>query len=155
MVTHALLYWGARAPQQTADMQITVEREGVFSANVAAAHSNTTSVNTLYFYQSVADLSDLVAMHGSGSYRISGLYAGNLVDNNLNSSYAGWSLVVFYELATDPFRSLAIFDGLDTVADMSPQSAMIAGVVLVLVNRIKTGEVLLECQNGVSYHAIA
>jgi uncharacterized repeat protein (TIGR01451 family)/MYXO-CTERM domain-containing protein len=126
-VTHALLYWGGRRSQPVGDAQATIEREGVFTEDVTAIASQTATVGTLHFYQSVADVSNLVAMYGSGSYRIAGVDTSNVVDVNLNSNYAGWWLVVFYDLPTDPFRSLAIFDGMDTVNDMSPQLATLSG----------------------------
>ncbi len=48
------------------------------------------------YYQSFADVTDLVRAHGSGSWAVDGVaYAGTMKDP-VKSYYAGWSLVVVY-----------------------------------------------------------
>ena len=58
--------------------------------------------------------------NGAGAYRVSGVDCVNLIDLNHNTVYVGWSMVVFYQLASDPQRNLTIFDGLDLINSTGP-----------------------------------
>jgi uncharacterized repeat protein (TIGR01451 family) len=44
--------------------------------------------------------------------------------------FSGWYLIVFYELASEPPRNLALFDGLDRVDDSGAQSATLSGFLV-------------------------
>ena len=52
---------------------------------------------------------------GEGAYRVSGVDARALPEANEDVMIAGWSLVVLYQLDSEPLRNLAVFDGLDAV----------------------------------------
>ncbi|WP_437335306.1 DUF3344 domain-containing protein [Sorangium sp. So ce394] len=135
-VTHAYLYWSAHlgpvAGAGTADEAITLERPGAsgFSEEVTADGSvEKVSSNRLY-YQSVADITSIVQAHGSGAYRVSGVNTASFTNNLFDNHFAGWWLVVFYELASEPPRNLALFDGLDTVASGTNTTATLSGFVV-------------------------
>lgn len=60
-ITHAFLYWGARLPAAGADLTVTFDREGSFSAAINALTSYQLSIpqpgnTSADFYQSVADV---------------------------------------------------------------------------------------------------
>ena len=62
------------------------------------------------YYMRSADVTDFVAMHGVGTYAVSGVPAtqDHLI-NTLNA--AGWTLVVAYRNSAEPIRNLTIFVG--------------------------------------------
>jgi uncharacterized repeat protein (TIGR01451 family) len=120
-VTHAFLYWsGESTAGNQADSTATIERPGVFTQDVTAIDSATSSYQgSDYYYQSVAEVTSLVQAHGAGAFRVSGVETQNLVNRADEVVFAAWSLVVFYRLDSDPQRNLALFDGLDLVATTS------------------------------------
>lgn len=124
-VTHAFLYWAAAAPTNVADPQVTFERVGGFSQVVNAVQSFLPNANNAY--QSIADVTAIVQQAGSGAYRISGIDVAPFVNVNNNNVFGGWSMVVFYSLASEPLRRLVIFDGLDIVQNGGNQSAILSG----------------------------
>src|SRR5882724_1000600 len=120
-ISYARLYWSA--VRATADTSVTVERvgAGAFSATVTAdASATATSASALTYYQSTADVTALVQANGVGQYRISGVDGIDLINLNNDTVYTGWSMVVFYTLASDPPRNLTIFDGLDLINSNGP-----------------------------------
>jgi uncharacterized repeat protein (TIGR01451 family)/MYXO-CTERM domain-containing protein len=130
-VTHAFLYWGARRTGTTADTSVTVERQGGFTQAVTATESYTVNAGGgETYYQSVADVTQLVKTNGSGGYRVSGVDGLNFVNQNENVNFAGWYLVVLYQDASEPPRNLAVFDGLDLVTGAQSQSASLSGFLV-------------------------
>jgi uncharacterized repeat protein (TIGR01451 family) len=129
-VTHAYLYWAATLAAPGTDDSVVVDRPGVggFPPQTVTAVPSYQSVNNSY--QSVANVTTLVQAQGPGAYRVSGVNAADLVGVNNNNRYAGWWLVAFYELASDPLRNLALFDGLDPVSNGAPQNATLSGFLV-------------------------
>ncbi|MDI1430529.1 MopE-related protein [Polyangium sorediatum] len=129
-VTHAYLYWGATRSSSGADTTATIDRPGGFSQNVTSIQSYTTATNNAY--QSVADITALVQQQGSGAYRVSGVDVENPVGQGADdeTTFAGWYMIVLYERASDPPRNLAIFDGLDIVANGAPQNVTLSGFLV-------------------------
>jgi uncharacterized repeat protein (TIGR01451 family)/MYXO-CTERM domain-containing protein len=125
-VTHAYLYWAARVGNGIADPDVTFERTGVFSTNVTASGAQPPVVGGV-FYQSVADVTALVQMHGAGSYTVSGVDSVELANLNQSALMAGWWMVVFYQDGSAEFRNLTLFDGLDSVALGSPVASILSG----------------------------
>ena len=131
-VTYARLYWGAQLATDTPDATVTVNRTGTgtFTSDITADASFSVlkaGTANVFWYESTADVTALVKANGPGAYRLTGVDSVNLVNFNSNDPFAGWSLVVFYELATEPLRNLALFDGLDFVANGTPASISISG----------------------------
>ncbi len=127
VITHAYLYWGATLPMLGMDTQVTLDRPGVFTQAVTAIQSYQSANNA---YQSVADVTAIVQANGPGAYRVSDVDASPLVDVNSSNNFAGWWMAVFYQLATDPPRNLALFDGLDVVSNGNNQNVTISGFVV-------------------------
>ena len=119
-VVYARLYWaGQRVPLLGAGRNVVVARPGVFSSSVdsdVAAGSSTFLLNLLSYYQSSADITRLVQTYGSGAYRISGIDTVNLALQQADTLFIGWMVVVFYQLAGDSPRSMALYDGFERVA---------------------------------------
>jgi clumping factor A len=131
VVTHALLYWGARRTGSAADTNVIFERPGAFSQSVRAVSSYVVAQSvTDVVYQSVADVTDLVRANGKGVYRVSGVDVQAFPDANEDVLFAGWSLVVLYALDSDPPRNLAVFDGLDAVQMNAPSSVRLDGFLV-------------------------
>ncbi|HRI71974.1 MAG TPA: hypothetical protein PK156_47400, partial [Polyangium sp.] len=116
MVTHAFLYWGSVLAG--GDSTVTLERPGVFTDNLTAMTTYTNA--TVNAYQSVVDVTSIVQAQGSGAYRVSGVDGTNLINANNDNLFAGWWMVVFYKLNTDPPRNLTLFDGFDLVDQNNP-----------------------------------
>jgi clumping factor A len=131
VVTHAFLYWGARRETQAADTTATFERPGTFTQAVTAESSSVVPALGLGFaYQSVADVTSLVRANGKGAYRVSGVDVTNLPESNQDVLFAGWALVVFYQLASEPPRNLALFDGLDAINVGGSSSVSLSGFLV-------------------------
>jgi uncharacterized repeat protein (TIGR01451 family)/MYXO-CTERM domain-containing protein len=130
-VTHAYLYWGARRTGSAADQTVTFERPEQFSQSVAAisTYISPQPANDVV-YQSVADVTGLVAANGRGPYRVSGLDVRPFPAASEDVLFAGWSLVVLYALESEPPRNLAVFDGLDSVEAGSPSAVSLQGFLV-------------------------
>lgn len=129
-ITHAYLYWAASVDTQTSDATVTFERPGVFTQSITALATQTSALNDHYAYQSVADVTALVKQHGVGAYRVADVNARVLLDKSQETSFAGWWMAVFYQLATDPPRNLALFDGLDQVSQNGSADATLSGFLV-------------------------
>lgn len=131
VVTHAFLYWGAERSTSGFDDAVTIEPPNASGENVAAlaGFSVKTTPETHHLYQSVADVTQIIKNHGSGTYSVSNVDV-TIIENKDNSYvYAAWWLVVFYELATEPLRNLALFEGLSGVVDGQTPEANVGGFV--------------------------
>jgi hypothetical protein len=132
-VNKAYLYWGGNvANAGTYDDTATIERimdnGTVYVNNATASQHFTSKLGSYYYYESVADVTSFIAGRMSGAYRVSGINVQNFVNLTSEVSAAGWWLVVFYGLPTDPLRNLAIFDGLDGVqTSNSPVTSTLSG----------------------------
>jgi len=130
-VTHAFLYWGARRNGNSADTGVVFERPGVFTQAVTAVGSYTAPQPTGdVVYQSVADVTSLVRANGRGAYRVSGVDVQDFRGRFEDVLFAGWSLVVLYQLDSEPPRNLAVFDGLDGVGPGSPSAVSLSGFLV-------------------------
>jgi clumping factor A len=129
-VTHAFLYWGARSNAAAADSSVVFERPGVFSQAVNAVTTSVLPVGLNIVYQSVADVTNLVRANGRGAFRVSGIDVQSLPDTYEDVLFAGWSLVVLYQLDSEPPRNLAVFDGLDDVDMGRPSSVSLSGFLV-------------------------
>ncbi len=138
-VTYARLYWAALQPSGgSADNSVVIDRPGNAASptTVTAAPSDlrtsfVTGTTGKFWYQGSADVTTWMANLGAGAFRVGGVSSfPDLISLDDSNSMAGWSVVVFYELASDPPRNLAIFDGLDTVNPDTTQTAEISGFLV-------------------------
>ncbi|WP_437297178.1 hypothetical protein [Sorangium sp. So ce426] len=127
-VTHAYLYWGAHISSgDPVDTTVTLARPGAggFEEEVNAvaplggSFTPDPDSTTTEYYQSFADITAIVQEHGTGAYRVGGVHSKDFIAappaNFDHNNFAGWWMVVFYELASEPPRHLALFHGLDAV----------------------------------------
>jgi uncharacterized repeat protein (TIGR01451 family)/MYXO-CTERM domain-containing protein len=120
--SYARLYWSAVAPKGMVSpaAAVLIERPGVFSKMVPADTSGQLDVLAAgTHYQQSADITSLVQLYGPGVYRVSGVVTVSPVNQADQLLYAGWSAVVFYTLKSDPPRSLALFEGFDSITGSS------------------------------------
>ncbi len=113
-VLWAGLYWGATSAATT-----PTDQRNQISFKTPAAGYQTLVADTFTAngsnYHAGKTVTNLVSAGGSGNYT-----AANVkVTLNANGDYAGWSLVVVYQLNTDQFRNLTVFDGYNTVSNNS------------------------------------
>jgi uncharacterized repeat protein (TIGR01451 family) len=126
-VTHAFVYWGATLSSAGVDMTATMDRPGGFTSSLSATETWMSANNS---YAAISDVTALVQTHGSGAYRMSGIDVQTLPDLNSNNAFAGWWMIVLYERASDPLRTLAISDGLDVVSNGNPQNVALSGFLV-------------------------
>jgi clumping factor A len=132
-VTHAFLYWAGRRAGTQADTGVLLERPGGFSQAVSASASYTQPVGLTgadVVYQSVADVTSLVRANGSGVFRVSGVDVTPFATASEDVLFAGWALVVLYQLESDPPRNLAVFDGLDGVSMGNDSAISLSGFLV-------------------------
>ncbi len=150
-VTHAYLYWSAtQATSGAVDSIATLSRvgTGAFSQAVLAVESISATNNS---YRSVADVTALVQQHGTGAYRVSNVDIIHWVGIDNSNLFAGWWMVVFYQLSSAPYRQLALYDGFDPVLNSSPQSFTLSGFSVPGSGGLsKLGVVAMEGDNAIS-----
>lgn len=120
-VTHAYLYWAAKNISSDPDSSVTIERPGVngFAPQTIVATSSYPATNG-DAYQSVADVTALVRQYGNGAYRIGDIAMMPFLGDSSSLAFGAWALVVLYTEPNAGLRNLAVFDGLDYVADGVP-----------------------------------
>ncbi|MCE9672523.1 Ig-like domain-containing protein [Myxococcus stipitatus] len=129
IVTYARLYWASHlaTTQRTPDITAEFSRPGVFTQALTADVSHSYWGNSRYIYESSADVTSLVAAHGSGVYEVSDVDSMAIANLNSTDPFSGWALVVFYRHADSPIRNLTLFDGLDYVNNTNPQTVTLSG----------------------------
>jgi uncharacterized repeat protein (TIGR01451 family)/MYXO-CTERM domain-containing protein len=132
-VTYARIYWAAQLATNSPDTSITIDREAGFSEPITADQTysvpHPTSGGT-FWYEGTAEITSTVVANSVGAYRVSGIDSVALNNQNTENPFVGWSIVVFYELASEPTRNLALFDGLDLVSNNNPASATLSGFLV-------------------------
>jgi hypothetical protein len=119
-VTFAGLYWGAdtvagaggvdaTAPAFSAAALLDTPAAGGYLP-VNADQQDWASGSWTARYQSFADVTSQVEAAGSGDYTLANVQA-----STGNDRYAGWTLVVAYQAAGEPIRSLSVYDGMITL----------------------------------------
>jgi uncharacterized repeat protein (TIGR01451 family) len=124
-VTRAELYWSAQMGE--GDASVATFGRGAAEASISAARTSRSGANGDDYYQSVADVTALVQELGRGPYRVSGIDTASPVGQEGTTFYAGWWLVVFYALESEPIRHLALYDGFAFVTELAPSSATLTG----------------------------
>ncbi|MGD8861371.1 MAG: DUF3344 domain-containing protein [Myxococcales bacterium] len=132
-VVHARLYWGGLTDSMDGDDEARIERPDTgldesITADDVIALAKPGEIGA-FFYQSTADITDLVVAEGAGPYRVGGVQS-SLTGSTQFGALSAWYMVVFYELDGEPSRNLAIFDGLDIVDVFNPRSASLSGFVV-------------------------
>ena len=113
-VSEAYLVWGAASMDGSslAPEGLAVAWLSTPAAGPAFVRTSLQSAGTNDFYAR-ADVTELVRQQGSGVYGF-GLVGGLAGVSGSNQS-AGWALVVIYEHASEPVRSVVVLDGLSVM----------------------------------------
>jgi uncharacterized repeat protein (TIGR01451 family) len=125
-VTHAEMVWSAQSGGGDS-AAVTLSRSGVFSEALVARATADMSLDDSPFYQSSVDVTALVREHGAGAYQVSGIDAADPVGLESSSYYAGWWLVVFYALESEPVRHLGLYTGFELVVEGTNVAATLGG----------------------------
>ncbi len=149
-ITHAYLHWGARWASTG-----TVGDPAAFLEYQAGSSTLTVTADATFIatdrYQSAADVTSFVQANGVGAYRVSDVQSNTLVNVNDANNFVGWWLAVVYERASDPLRSIIVYDGLDPVANGLSQSTNLSGFTIPSTPAVKLTVVAFEGDNtGVS-----
>ena len=140
-VLWAGLYWGGSSSSVVRNT-CRLATPGASYATVAAAQLDALGST----YSAVAEVTALVRAGGSGTYQVSDVQSTPGV-----GGFAGWSLVVVYELAADPVRFLTVRDGFAAVTPSSGSiSIPISGFVTPSAGQVRRhiGAVVYDGDNG-------
>lgn len=128
-VLWAGLYWGG---------QSTNANRGTCRLATPAAGYATITATRLdvlsNIYQGIADVTTQVRAGGNGTYRVANVYS----TPNTANVFAGWGLVVVYQLTTLPMRNLVVFDGFGQVYSGSPITMTVSGFVTPPAGPVRT-----------------
>ena len=109
-ILFAGLYWGGNATETVVNKH-KIKLRGPGDAgytDVTGTVIGTGAANSLFLYQSFADVTDFVRARGNGRYAA----ADPVVRTGGSNLSAGWSLVIVYADANLAQRKLAVYDGL-------------------------------------------
>ncbi len=130
-VKYARLYWSALKDGATADTEVTLDWDGGPTEAVKADDTwvlpyGFASHPTWSYYQASGDVTKYVAAWGAGDFRVTGVDALELPNVVVDRAFSAWTLVVFYELPSQPLRNLALFDGFELIdPSMAKNSAKV------------------------------
>lgn len=128
-IVWAGLYWQGYLVDQD-DTNKTNARSVLFKTPTASNYvkltSDTSKFNWLYvtgsiydrfYYQGVADVTDLVKAAGEGNYTVANVYSSTLDGftstqlNTLGGAFGAWSIVIVYKDSSTTFKNISVYDG--------------------------------------------
>ncbi|MGW2230074.1 DUF3344 domain-containing protein [Streptomyces formicae] len=127
-VSYARLYWGGnlrvgeQKPPKDNGRVLIAEPGGNYKAvraDTLVGHRVTGDADA---FQASADVTDLVRGAGAGSYTVAQVNVA--MGHSRAGAWGGWTLVVAYENAAEPRRSLAVWDGFDRIGAGDPRHAV-------------------------------
>ena len=125
-VAFAGLYWGGLSTASTRNTVrlATPSSGGAYTTQTATTlDDSSTNATVQGAYQGFVDITSIVANAGAGTYTVANIATTVAVLN----SYAGWSLVVVYRLATEPTRNMVVYDGYQRVAGAASVDVSLSG----------------------------
>ncbi len=130
-VVYARLYWSGQLPMGAT--QVLFERPGSFSQTLTRdpVRGTVTADNGggKPMFSSTVDVTTLIQQYGPGVYRVGALQQDDYRNVNDSVLFAGWHVVIFYRLNSQPTRNLSLFDGFDVVNN-NTQTATINGFLV-------------------------
>lgn len=114
-VLAAYLYWAGSG--STPDYTVTFEGNTV---NADANRQYTATYSDMDYFSGVADVTSVVAAKGNGSYSLKDLTVnsgGDWCDSE--AVLAGWSLLVIYSHASEPYRVVNVYEGFQSYRNSS------------------------------------
>lgn len=158
-VTFAGLYWSANVgPGDTWSAPLSTARlrgpGGGYQDIVAASAPTTVPDNAgRTYYQSFADVTELVAQRGAGTWSVADVAVSATRNDGNRTYYGGWALVVVFEVPAAANATVTVYDGAAWVGTdgpgpefrfvTEPGAAARAGVVAWEGDRATTGDQLL------------
>ena len=147
-VTHAYLYWAATLTAPGTDTSVTLDRIGGLNEVVDSIQCSQSTNNS---YQCVSDVTAQVQGAGPGGFRVSDVNTQPLANVNVDTVFAAWWMAVFYTDPAGTLRNLALFDGLDPVANGMPQNTMLTGFLVPNMGfTAKLGIIAFEGDNAIT-----
>ncbi|MBD2701847.1 putative Ig domain-containing protein [Spirosoma sp. BT702] len=126
---------------------------GPFSVSIQYGNSTNNGLISDYHvtgpnnsYQAIKDITAIVQAEGSGTYTVSGVPCIALANLNNSNLFGGWSMVVFYESSSEPYRVLSLNAGLQGVSSATPYSATYSDLG-VINGTVRLGIVAYEGDN--------
>ncbi len=119
-VLWAGLYWGGDSNNAGRNTCLLATPVAGYATITAARLDNIGTV-----YQGIADVSNQVRAGGNGTYRVANVRS----TPNTANVFAGWGLVVVYQLPQLPMRNLVVFDGFGQVFSGAPITMTVSGFV--------------------------
>ncbi|MFG2892724.1 hypothetical protein [Streptomyces sp. NPDC048248] len=123
-VSYARLYWGGnlrvgeQKPPKDNERVLIAEPGGRYKqvlADTVTGHRTTSRTDG---FQASADVTKLVRDSGSGAYTVAQINVA--MGHSPAGAWGGWTLVVAYENAREPLRSLALWDGFQPLGKKQP-----------------------------------
>jgi len=147
-VTHAYLYWAATLTAPGTDKSVTLDRIGGINEAIDSIECYQSTNNS---YQCVSDVTSQVQGAGPGAFRVSDVNTRPLANVDIDTVFAAWWMAVFYTDPAGTLRNLALFDGLDPVANNMPQNTMLTGFLVPNMGfTAKLGIIAFEGDNAIS-----
>ncbi len=108
-ITAAYLYWAGSG--STPDYNVTLDGAAI-SADRRFTEIFSTGGTDYDFFSGFEDVTARVAAKGNGTYTFAGLTVNNGQPHcSVSAVLSGWSLLVIYENAAEPLRTVNVFDG--------------------------------------------
>ncbi|WP_371407591.1 hypothetical protein OHA10_19095 [Kribbella sp. NBC_00662] len=154
-VLYAGLFWGAArgagkggtaSTEDGTTMRLRLPGESAYR-KVTATKTDLLNTGSKNDYSSYLDVTDLVRAGGNGEYWGADVPTGTGADR-----YAGWSLVIAYEQASEPLRDLSVFNGYAKVSSGEPVRTSISGFLAPPSGAVNArfGSVTYEGDAGIS-----
>ncbi|TDW15039.1 DUF7507 domain-containing protein [Kribbella kalugense] len=154
-VLYAGLFWGAArgagkggtsTPDDGTTMRFRLPGQAAYQT-VTASKTDLLNTGSKNDYSSYLDVTDLVRAGGNGEYWGADVPTGTGADR-----YAGWSLVIAYQQASEPLRDLSVFNGYAKVSSGEPVRASISGFLAPPSGAVNArfGSVTYEGDAGIS-----
>ncbi len=127
-VLFAGLYWsgdtrtgtGTAPPDAAASNRVRFAVPGGGYRTVTATEVSTASNSGHDVYQGYADVTDVVAGAGNGTYTVANIQSATDVDDR----YAGWALVTVYGNPAEPIRNMVVYDGFGIVQNAAGDTTL-------------------------------
>ena len=110
----AHLYWGSVG---TGDFDVALNGTAITAQRTFTYNNPFTG---LPYFAAYADVTNLVAATGNGSYTFSELDVSAIVGDYCGTDFAGWGVYVIYSDPSLRLNQISLFDGLDGVSSSNP-----------------------------------
>lgn len=111
-VLWAGLFWGGRGTNPARNTIKLKFGNGAYS-NITANQTDSIEASGSQQFHNITNITNFIKQNGAGSYTAGGVVAD--LEGDQNNIYAGWAVIVVFEDPAQPFRNIAVFDGLRTV----------------------------------------